>query len=69
MDKKTEMEIPRTVGEMIEFLKKFPKDRLLDIYYVEHRDYGGNYENSAYRMEFYELEDYGDSGSVEITLI
>lgn len=65
MDKKIEMEIPRTVGEMIEFLQKFPKDRILDFYYVEPRDYGGNYENSAYRMEFQELEDYG---SVEITL-
>ena len=65
MDKKQEMEIPRTVGEMIEFLKKFPKDRMLDLYYMEHRDYGGDYENAAYRMEFHELEDYG---SVEITL-
>ena len=68
MDKKQEMAIPGTVGEMIEFLQKFPKDRTLDFYYVEHRDYGGDYENSAYRMEFYELEDYGDCGSVEITL-
>lgn len=64
-DKKKEMPIPGTVGEMIEFLKKFPKDRTLDIYYVEHRDYGGDYETSAYHMEFQELEDYG---SVEITI-
>lgn len=65
MDKKQEMAIPQTVGEMIEFLKKFPKDRILDFYYVDHRDYGGDYEASVYRMEFQELEDYG---SVEITL-
>lgn len=29
MDKKQEMAIPRTVGEMIEFLKKFPKEKHL----------------------------------------
>lgn len=64
-DKKQEMPIPQTVGEMIEFLQKFPKDRILDIYYMEHNDYGGNYETSAYRMEFEELTDYG---SLEITV-
>lgn len=64
-DKKQEMPIPQTVGEMIEFLKRFPKDRILDIYYVEHSDYGGDYETSAYRMEFEELKDYG---SLEITV-
>ena len=65
MDKKTEMAIPRTVGEMIEFLQKFPKDRILDIHYVDRGDYGSDYETDAYRMEFYELDDYG---SVEITI-
>jgi hypothetical protein len=64
-DKKQEMPIPGTVGEMIEFLQKFPKERTLDIYYMEHSDYGGDYENPAYRMEFQELDDYG---SVEITI-
>lgn len=64
-DKKKEMPIPGTVGEMIEFLQKFPKERTLDIYSVEHSDYGGDYENPAYRMEFQELSDYG---SVEITI-
>ena len=64
-DKKQEMPIPQTVGEMIEFLKRFPKDRILDIYYVEHGDYGSPYETSAYRMEFEELKDYG---SLEITI-
>ena len=44
-DKKQEMPIPSTVGEMIEFLQKFPKDRILDIYYVEHSDYGGDYDD------------------------
>lgn len=67
-DKKKEMPIPGTVGEMIEFLQKFPKDRILDIHYVEGGDYGSECETDAYRMEFYELEDYGDCGSVEITL-
>ena len=64
-DKKQEMIIPRTVGEMIEFLQKFPKDRILDIYYVEHDYYGSDYETEAYRMEFEELKDYG---SLELTV-
>ena len=64
MDKKQEIAVPRTVGEMIEFLQKFPKDRLLDIHYLDRGDYSPDYETDAYRMEFYELEDYG---SVEIT--
>lgn len=64
-DKKQEMPIPHTVGEMIEFLQKFPKDRILDIYYVERDDYGGDYETSAYFMKFEELTDYG---SLEITI-
>ena len=63
-DKKKEMPIPSTVGEMIEFLQKFPKDRILDIYYMEHDD-GGDYETSAYFMEFQELTDYG---SLELTV-
>jgi len=64
-DKKQEMPIPGTVGEMIEFLQKFPKDRILDIYYVERGDYSSDYETSAYRMKVQELTDYG---SLEITL-
>ena len=64
-DKKREMPIPGTVGEMIEFLQKFPKDRILDIYYSERGDYGSDYETLAYRMEFRELKDYG---SLEITI-
>ena len=64
-DKKQEIPIPGTVGEMIEFLKKFPKDRILDIYYVERDYYGSDNETSAYRMEFHELTDYG---SLEITI-
>lgn len=64
MDKKQEIAIPQTVGEMIEFLQKFPKDRILDIHYVDRGDYSADYETDACRMEFYELEDYG---SVEIT--
>jgi hypothetical protein len=63
-DNDNEIPIPRTVGEMIEFLQKFPKDRTLDIYYVEHDD-GGDYETSAYFMEFQELTDYG---SLELTI-
>jgi hypothetical protein len=64
-DKKQEIPIPQTVGEMIEFLKKFPKDRILDIYYVERGYYGGEYETSAYHMAFQELTDYG---SLELTV-
>ena len=63
--KKQEMPIPRTVGEMIEFLQQFQKDRILDIYYVDRGDYGSDYETEAYRMEFEELKDYG---SLEITV-
>ena len=65
MDDKIKMPIPDTVGEMIEFLQKFPKDRKLDIYYVEGDYYGSAYETSAYHMEFQELKDYG---SLEITI-
>lgn len=64
-NKKQEMPIPGTVGEMIEFLKKFPKDRILDIYYVDRGDYGSDYETEAYRMQVQELKDYG---SLEITI-
>ena len=64
-DEKKEMPISGTVGEMIEFLQKFPKDRILDIYYAERGDYGFDYETLAYRMKFRELEDYG---SLEITI-
>lgn len=65
MGDKTKMPIPETVGEMIEFLQKFPKDRKLDLYYVDRGDYGSDYETQAYHMEFHELEHYG---SVEITI-
>ena len=64
-DEKQEIPIPQTVGEMIEFLKRFPKDRILDIYYVDRGDYSSDYEIEAYRMEFEELKDYG---SLEITV-
>ena len=64
-DDKIKMPIPGTVGEMIEFLKKFPKDRKLDLYYIERNDYGSDYETSAYHMEVQELQNYG---SVEITI-
>jgi len=63
-DKKQEMEIPDTVGEMIEFLKKFPKDHKLDLHYLDRYEGSPDYETDAYRMEFYELPDYG---SLEIT--
>lgn len=68
MDKKQEMPIPDTVGEMIEFLQKFPKDRRLDICYVDRSDYGSDYEAEAYHMEFQEFKDYGPVGLVNITL-
>ena len=65
MDGKKEMFVPETVGEMIEFLKRFPKDYKLDLYYVDRGDYGSDYETEAYRMEFHELPDYG---SLELTI-
>lgn len=63
-DEKQEMPIPQTVGEMIEFLKKFPKDYKFDLYYMACDD-GGDYETSAYYMKFHELKDYG---SLELTV-
>ena len=64
-DEKQEMPVPDTVGEMIAFLQKFPKDYKFDLYYVDRGDYGSDYETSAYRMRFHELKDYG---SIEITI-
>lgn len=63
--KKQEIPIPQTVGEMIEFLKRFPKDRILDIYYLDRCECSPDYETPAYRMEFQELTDYG---SLELTV-
>ena len=65
MNDKTYTPIPKTVGEMIDFLKKFPKDYKFDLYYVENSSYGNDYEVSAYHMKFHELADYG---SLELTV-
>ena len=55
--------IPNTVGEMIDFLKRFPKDYKFDLYYLDRCD--SDYETSAYHMKFHELTDYG---SLELTV-
>jgi galactose-1-phosphate uridylyltransferase len=64
MNDETYIPIPNTVGEMIDFLKKFPKDYQLDLYY-KHNCYGVDEETSAYNMKFHELTDYG---SLELTV-
>lgn len=64
-DTKTTTQIPRTVGEMIDFLKKFPRSHVLDVYVVDHGDYATEYESQVYHMDFHELRDYG---SLEITV-
>lgn len=63
--KKTTTAIPGTVGEMIDFLKKFPRSHILDVYVVDRGDYGADYESPVYHMDFQELKDYG---SLEITV-
>ena len=64
-DTKTTTPIPRTVGEMIDFLKKFPRSHVLDVQVVEHGDYATEDEAQVYDMDFHELRDYG---SLEITV-
>ena len=64
-DTKTTTPIPITVGEMIDFLKKFPRSHVLDVYVVDHGDYATEYESQVYHMDFHELRDYG---SLEITV-
>ena len=57
--------IPDTVGEMIDFLKRFPKDYKFNLYYLERYEGSSDYETSAYHMKFHELTDYG---SLELTV-
>lgn len=65
-DNKIVKPIPSTVGEMIEFLKQFPKDYALDLYGVEPNIYGGSdWENSLYHMAYHTLY---HAKCVEITL-
>ena len=64
-DKKQEMPIPRTVGEMIEFLKKFPKDYALDLCYIDVGDNGSEWETSAMHMMVKSLE---YSKALELTI-
>ena len=49
-DNKVEMTIPDTVGEMIEFLQKFPKDHRLDLYYLDRYEGSSDFEALAYKM-------------------
>lgn len=49
-DKKQEMIIPRTVGEMIEFLQNYPRDYALDIYYGIKDCYGSDWETTSTKM-------------------
>ena len=65
MNDETYKPVPDTVGEMIEFLKRFPKDYKFDFYYLERCEGGSDYETSAYHMKFHELTNYG---SLELTV-
>lgn len=51
MNDEIEMEIPQTVGEMIDFLQKFPRDWNLDFFYPH-----GNGEAGAYDMNVLVLD-------------
>ena len=58
--------IPDTVGELIDLLKQFPRDRELNVYKRETYDNGSVYDESAYHMELEELDEYG---GVELTIL
>ena len=59
-NKKGKMSIPDTVGELINFLKQFPENTLLDTYKtVEYER-----ESSVFGMTY---EYYGSLGSMNIT--
>lgn len=60
MNDETNMPIPHTVGEMIDFLKKFPRDFNLDFFY--RADWG---EANAYDMNVLVLD---NNKELEITI-
>jgi hypothetical protein len=60
MNDEIKMSIPETVGEMIDFLKKFPRDFNLDFFY--RADWG---EAGAYDMNVLVLD---HAKGVEITI-
>lgn len=58
MDDEKKIPVPNTVGELIEFLKKFPKTASLDIYKVE--SYYCESETESYHMSVEYLENIGN---------
>lgn len=50
--------VPNTVGELIEFLEKFPKNATLHTYKVE--GYYGDSETESYQMSVDYLENIGN---------
>lgn len=64
MDKAQDMFVPDTVGELIDFLQKYPRDYKLGVYYNDAGD-RPDWEVEAYHMKVQELEDYR---GLELTL-
>lgn len=56
------MPMPNTVGELIDFLKKFPKDTTLYAYKTE-----GYYDGSETAVLSMSYEHYEDIGSLSMT--
>ena len=56
------MSVPNTVGELIDFLKQFPKNTTLDIYKTE-----GYYDGSESTVLSMSYEHYESIGSMSIT--
>ena len=58
--------IPKTVGEFIELLKKFPADYFINVYKKVTYDGGSKHDESAYMMTLYGLD---ECESVELTIV
>lgn len=59
-----EFSIPKTVGDLIDLLSKYPKDADLDVSITEVYDNGSVYPTSSYKMS---VTDYEFGGGVSLT--
>ena len=64
MDKAQDMFVPDTVGELIDFLQKYPRDYKLGVYYKDTED-SSDWNVEAYHMKVQALEYYR---GLELTL-
>jgi hypothetical protein len=62
MDDERKISVPNTVGELIDFLKQFPKDTTLYAYKTE-----GYYDGSESTVLSMSYEHYESLGSMSIT--